>query len=69
MGITVHNSEINNYHLLSTDYKPDTLRFSIGSYNPHNNPPRLVLFFLVSIFQMGTQVLKGQKTKHETQSS
>lgn len=31
MGITVNNNEINDYHLLSTDYMPDTLRFSTGS--------------------------------------
>lgn len=31
MGITVNNNEINDCHLLSTDYMPDTLHFSTWS--------------------------------------
>lgn len=56
------NSEINNYHLLSTDYMPDTLHFTTGSYNPLNNPLRLAFFFLVYIFQMGTVSLERSKS-------
>ena len=44
MRISDNNSKINYYHLLSTDYMPDTLHFTTGSYSPHNNPLRLVFF-------------------------
>lgn len=61
MGITVNNSEINNYYLLSSEYMPDMLYFSSGLYNLHNNPVNLGFFFSSLYLSDGNTCLERSK--------